>query len=127
MNAADKLSILLVDDNEDSAESMAMILELEGHDVKLAFDGATALALAAEHKPTVILLDITLPDMDGYEVARRLRATPEGREATILAVTGYGSADDVRRSKEAGINRHLTKPLDPTTLSKLIRESLTQK
>ncbi|MEO5695374.1 MAG: response regulator [Usitatibacter sp.] len=126
MNAPARLRILLVDDNEDAAETMAMLLDAQGHDVKFAFDGATALRLAAEHKPQVVLLDITLPDMDGYEVARRLRATPDGRMAVIMAVTGYGSNDDVRRSVEAGIDRHLTKPIDPMTLDKLIRESLTK-
>jgi signal transduction histidine kinase/CheY-like chemotaxis protein len=104
--------ILLVDDNVDAAESLRLILELEGHEVRVAHDGATALRAAADFPPEIVLLDIGLPRMDGCEVARRLRERPEMAKALLIAVTGYGQDEDRRRCREAGFNAHLVKPVD---------------
>jgi PAS domain S-box-containing protein len=102
--------VLVVDDNADSAESLAMILSLRGHEARTALDGQEALAVAREFRPEVVMLDIGLPGMDGYEVARRLRADYDG--ILLVALTGYGQDEDRRRSKEAGFDHHLVKPVD---------------
>lgn len=112
--------ILVVDDNMDSAESMALLLSLDGHEVRTAFDGTSALKVAIEFLPRVVLLDIGLPGMDGYEVAQRMRELPELRDTLIIAVTGYGQDDDRVRSKAAGFDHHLVKPVDPETLNRLL-------
>ena len=104
--------IIIVDDNVDAAESLRMILALEGHEVRLAHDGPGALQAAEDFYPDVILLDIGLPRMEGYEVARRLREQPKMEKVLLLALTGYGQEDDRRRSQEAGFNAHLVKPVD---------------
>jgi signal transduction histidine kinase/ActR/RegA family two-component response regulator len=105
--------LLVVDDNIDGAESLALLLRLEGHEVRTAYDGPSALQAAVVHRPEVVLLDIGLPQgMDGYEVARRLRRQ-EGLEGVLLvAVTGYGQDEDRRRSREAGFDAHLVKPVE---------------
>jgi signal transduction histidine kinase len=108
--------VLVVDDNKDAATSLAAVLRHEGHDVRLAYDGPEALAAAASDKPQVVLLDIGMPGMDGYEVARRLRKSPEFDTTPIIALTGFGSAEDHRLSREAGFVQHLTKPVDPEAL-----------
>lgn len=102
--------ILIVDDNEDAAELMGEALTRAGHSVRIAHDGLNALELAAEFDPDCVMLDIGLPLLDGYEVARRLRDRDE-RRRTLVAITGYGQADDVRRALAAGFDRHLVKPL----------------
>ncbi|HYE35113.1 PAS domain S-box protein [Methylocaldum sp.] len=112
--------VLVVDDNVDSAESMALLLSLDGHDVRTAFDGPGALTVAAEFQPEAVLLDIGLPGMDGYEVARQMRGLPGLQKALMIAVTGYGQADDRARSKAAGFDHHLVKPVDPEILSALL-------
>lgn len=114
--------VLVVDDNRDLAESLAMVLRLWGHDVAVAFDGREALQAAKERLPEVIFLDIGLPLLDGFEVAKRLRSEPETRKMRIIAVTGYGREEDYRRSREAGIDLHLTKPVDPLVLQRLLVE-----
>lgn len=102
--------ILVVDDNRDSAESMAMLLRLRGHDVAVVHDAQRAIELAAEMEPAVVLLDIGLPEMDGFEVCRRLRA--QGMEdAQIIPMTGYGQERDRQRSIEAGFDAHTVKPV----------------
>jgi signal transduction histidine kinase/ActR/RegA family two-component response regulator len=111
-SAASPRRILVVDDNVDAAESLRMLLSLEGHEVRLAHDGVAALRIAQEMQPNVVLLDIGLPRMDGYEVARRLRQQPEMERLLLVALTGYGQDDDRRRSHEAGFNAHLVKPVD---------------
>jgi PAS domain S-box-containing protein len=103
---------LVVDDNRDAADSMAALLDLRGHTTWVAYDGESALALAAEHAPQVVLLDIGLPGMDGYEVAARLRALAQTRNSRLIALTGYGQPEDRRRSQQAGFDRHLVKPVD---------------
>jgi PAS domain S-box-containing protein len=114
--------ILVVEDNRDSAESLSMLLTLAGHEVRVAHDGASAIAAARDYRPQVILLDIGLPGMDGFEAARRLRGEP-GLDGTLLvAMTGYGQAQDRQRSKSAGFDRHLTKPVEPGVLYGLLRE-----
>jgi CheY-like chemotaxis protein len=112
--------ILIVDDNRDSAESMAMLLQLSGHATWIAYDGHAALALATEHAPEVVLLDIGLPGMDGYQVARKLRELPQTCDSLLIALTGYGQADDRRRSAEAGFDGHFVKPVDIDALHALI-------
>ena len=112
--------LLVVDDNKDAAESMAMLLELWGHEVVCVYDGHSALEAAARCCPEAVFLDIGLPGMDGYEVAERLRELPQSAEAILVAVTGYGQDEDRRRSRAAGINYHLVKPVAPETLHSLL-------
>jgi signal transduction histidine kinase len=114
--------VLVVDDNFDGAQLLLMALETFGYDVRIAHDGPTALAIAAEFRPAIVLLDIGLPVMDGYEVARRLRAEPFGADARIIAITGYGQDSDRQRSREAGFVDHIVKPVDLASLQKILGE-----
>ena len=116
------LRVLVVDDNHDAVETLAMLLGLWGHDVRLAADGPSALETAAAHRPDVVLLDISLPGMSGYEVAERLRANPELRETVLVAMTGYGQAEDKKETREAGFTLHLVKPVEPDVLQKLLAD-----
>lgn len=111
--------LLVVDDNRDSAESLALLLEMYGHEVQMAFEGLAALEMARTFRPEVVLLDIGLPGMDGYEVARRLRAGQESH-LVLVALTGYGQDDDRRLSREAGFDHHLVKPVDLQELARVI-------
>jgi signal transduction histidine kinase len=120
--ATAKRRVLIVDDNVDAAASAAVLLRLLGHQVETASDGPAALAAAASFAPEVAVLDIGLPGMTGYELARALRACPEHRELVLIAVTGYGREEDRRMSLAAGFNRHLVKPVDPSALIQLIAE-----
>lgn len=104
--------MLVVDDNVDAAQTMALLQQLRGHQTRCVHTGPAAIALAAEFQPEVVLLDIGLPGMDGYEVARKLRAMPGMEAAFVVAMTGYGSEEDIRHAKEAGFDRHLVKPAD---------------
>ena len=113
--------ILVVDDNRDAAEMSAMLLQLSGHTVRTAASGAQALELAAAFRPDALLLDIGLPDMTGYELARRVRVSSWGRRALLVAVTGWGQDHDRRRAVEAGFDHHLTKPADPNALDSILR------
>lgn len=110
--ASRALRILIVDDNVDAAESLSMLQELRGHVTRIAHSGPEGLEAAAEFGPDVVLLDIGLPGMDGYQVVRRLRTMPRMADAFVVAMTGYGSEDDRRLAKEAGFDRHLVKPAD---------------
>ena len=101
----------MVDDNIDAAESLADLLRLFGHEVHVLHDGPTGLAAARSLRPDLVLLDLGLPGMDGFEVARRLRAEPEF-EAVMVAVSGYGRDEDRRASREAGMKHHFVKPID---------------
>jgi PAS domain S-box-containing protein len=112
--------VLVVDDNEDAVEALRMLLELEGHQVRTAHDGRNALAAAREFNPEVVLLDIGLPDMSGHEVARRLAEDPRHRDVTLAALTGWGQAEDRRRSAEAGFQHHLVKPVHPAELKRVL-------
>jgi signal transduction histidine kinase len=112
--------VLVVDDNIDAAESTAMFLKLTGHEVKTVGDGPQALACAPVYAPEVVVLDIGLPGMDGYEVAARLRQLPQTANALLIALTGYGQESDKARAQAAGFNAHLVKPTDPGTLADLI-------
>jgi len=114
------LRVLVVEDNPDVAESLMMLLGVFGHDVRVARDGPTALRLACADVPELMLVDIGLPGMDGCEMARRARRTPELREVELVAITGYGSDEDRRRTLGAGFDHHLTKPVDPAALRKLL-------
>ena len=111
--------VLVVDDNRDSAESVALLAEIWGHEVRTALDGPAALEIAAAYRPEIILLDIGLPGMDGYEVARELRQG-QGDGPVLVAMTGYGMEEDRRRSQEAGFDHHLVKPVDPEALRGLL-------
>jgi PAS domain S-box-containing protein len=117
---ADKLRVLVVDDNRDSAATLAGLLRLLGCDVRIAYDGVRALPLAAEFIPALILLDIGLPGLNGYQVARRLRADQCLGEFTLVALTGYGGPADRQQSQEAGFNAHLVKPIDLELLKQLL-------
>src|SRR5262249_2870241 len=111
--------VLVVDDNVDAAEGVAVLLRLWGHHVRVAHTGPAALQAAEEFQPEVVVLDIGLPGMNGYEVARRLRQDPRSGGAVLIAVTGYGKEDDRRRSEGAGFDHHLTKPVEPDKLRQL--------
>jgi len=117
---ASELSVLVVDDNTDSALSMAMLLEEVGNRVCVAHDGEEAVRSAGENRPDVVLLDIGLPKMNGYDVARAIRAVPWGRTMVLIAVTGWGQDEDKRKAHEAGFDRHLVKPVDPRVLMDLL-------
>ncbi|NVI97629.1 response regulator [Myxococcus sp. AM009] len=112
--------VLLVDDHTDSRQLVRELLEMEGHTVSEAEDGPSGLARARELRPEVVLLDIGLPGLDGYEVARALRSTDEGRDLVLIAVTGYGLEEDRRRALEAGFDEHLVKPVDLARLRELL-------
>jgi CheY-like chemotaxis protein len=114
--------ILIVEDHVDSAEGLATLLRLDGHDVKAVYDGSSALSCAAQFRPETVLVDIGLPEMDGYEVARRLRDILSA-EALIIALTGYGQAEDRRRSAEAMIDHHVLKPVRIDVIAELMKKS----
>jgi PAS domain S-box-containing protein len=116
------LRVLIADDNADQAEGLALLLQMAGDDVRTSHDGLDVLEAAREFKPQAVLLDIGMPGLDGYQVARRLREAPETRESLLVAMTGWGQAEDVRRSMEAGFDSHLTKPFDPAVLEELLTE-----
>jgi CheY-like chemotaxis protein len=119
-SAAVARRVLVVDDNVDVVETTTMLLSLSGHQVRSAKDGLQALHIATEFSPDVVLLDIGLPLMDGYEVARRLRQTPQTAGALLIALTGYGQQGDRQRGKEAGFDGHILKPVDPHALARMI-------
>jgi len=111
--------ILVADDNRDGAETMSMLLKLSGHEVYLAHSGSEALEVAKRERPDVAVLDIGMPDLNGYQVAERIRHEAWGERMKLIAVTGWGQAEDKRRALGAGFNHHLTKPVDPTELEDL--------
>jgi CheY-like chemotaxis protein len=113
--------VLIVDDNTDAADSLAAVLRLRGHEVQTVNDGPASLDAAAAFRPEVVLLDIGLPGLNGYEVARRLRQDDATRQAKLIAVTGYGQDEDRARSSEAGFDRHLVKPVEPGEILRLLQ------
>jgi PAS domain S-box-containing protein len=121
--AARPLRILVVDDNRDAADSLTDLLELFGHEAHAAFDGAAAVAAAERLRPDVVLLDLGMPVMDGFETARHLRGLPGGGDVVLIALTGWGQDQDRRRTREAGFDHHLVKPTDIQQLQRLLGES----
>jgi CheY-like chemotaxis protein len=114
--------ILVVDDNHDSALSLAMMLSIMGHETRTAHDGESAVSHAESFLPEVVLLDIGLPLLNGYEVAQRIREQPWGKSMFLIAVTGWGQEEDRQRSSEVGLNVHMVKPVEPAALEKLLAE-----
>ncbi len=112
--------ILIIEDNHDVADSLQLLLEVLGHETRVAYNGPDGVALAAEWLPEVVLSDIGLPGMDGYGVARALRANPSTAGIRLIAVTGYGNDNDRRRAAEAGFDCHFTKPVDSAVLLAMI-------
>ena len=115
-----QLRILVADDNEDASAAFAALLEMMGHEVRQVHDGVAAVQAALEFSPHVVFLDIGMPKLNGYDACRQIRAQPSGSSMVIFACTGWGQTDDLRRSKEAGFNKHLVKPLDPKLLHDLL-------
>ena len=112
--------ILIVDDNEDGAESLAMLLQIAGHETHMAHDGLAAIEAAERLRPELVLLDIGLPGMNGYEVCRRIREAPWGKDVVLVALTGWGQEEDRHRSREAGFDAHMVKPVDFDALLNLV-------
>jgi DNA-binding response OmpR family regulator len=112
--------VLVVDDNRDSAESLSLLVQLAANDVSVAYDGEQALKMADELEPDVVLLDIGLPKMNGYDVAREIRRQRWASGTQLVAITGWGQAEDKSLSRQAGIDHHLVKPVDPDALFGLI-------
>ena len=117
------LRVMVVDDNVDAAQMLAALLEVQGHVVSVEYDGGGALERARRERPDVLLLDIGLPDIDGYELARRLRAQPENTHATLVALTGYGQRQDREDAREAGFDHYLVKPADMDDVNKVLAEA----
>ena len=116
--------ILVVDDNQDAANSLALLLKIAGNETYTAYDGLEAVEVAATIKPNVVLLDIGLPKLNGYEVCRKIREQPGGKDMVLVALTGWGQEEDREKSKDAGFNGHLVKPVRLSALAKLLTESL---
>jgi DNA-binding response OmpR family regulator len=114
--------ILVVDDNRDSADSLALLLNLQGHEVEAVYDGLSAVHTAERFAPEVVLLDRGLPILDGIEACRRIREKSWGRNMVIVALTGWGQEEDRRRSREAGFDEHLVKPVSNDALRKLLSQ-----
>jgi signal transduction histidine kinase len=112
--------LLVVDDNKDAATSLAMLLKLQGHEVRMAHNGSDALEIVTDYQPDMIFLDIGMPGMDGFEVARRIRRQPGSKRIELVALTGWGQQEDRRRSAEAGFDHHIVKPPDRALLAKLL-------
>jgi CheY-like chemotaxis protein len=120
LNHSTPRCLLIADDNDDAAESLAMLLRMEGHEVVVVGNGRDALNAVSERRPSVVLLDIGMPDISGYEVARQLRQTTAGKSLTLIAVTGWGQERDKLRARQAGFDHHFTKPIDPNILLELV-------
>ncbi len=116
--------ILVVEDNRDAADSLRLLLELFGYEVAVAYSGPEAVEVARQFRPDVVLSDLGLPGMDGYAVATALRQHPATAAAQLIAVSGYAGEEDQRRCREAGFNQHLTKPVDPEKLRRLLPDLL---
>lgn len=116
--AAARQRVLIIEDNEDAAESLREVLEFDDHDV--AYDGPMGISKAIELRPTVILCDIGLPGIDGYDVARAIRAEPSLKDVAMVALSGYALPDDLRRAKQAGFDRHMAKPPSLEQINELL-------
>jgi CheY-like chemotaxis protein len=119
--ATHRLRILVADDDADTAVSLATLLHLKGHEVHVALTGPAALETAKDNPPDVVLLDLAMPGMDGYELAARLREQATDKWPLLIAITGFGREEYCRRSAEAGIDLHLVKPVDPKALDGLLK------
>jgi CheY-like chemotaxis protein len=114
--------LLVVDDNKDAANSLAALLRLQGHEVRVAHDGSSGLEIAKAYRPEMIFLDIGMPEMDGYEVARRLRNDQDLKNIVLAALTGWGQQADRQRTTEAGFDHHLVKPADSKIVESLVAD-----
>lgn len=114
--------VLVVDDNEDAATSLAELVEILGFEARVGYDGLDAVALAETFRPDLILLDIGMPRMNGLDACRLIRGQPWSAGIQVAALTGWGLEDDIRRSREAGFDRHLVKPVEPEALEELLKE-----
>ena len=112
--------VLLADDNADFANSLGQLLSSQGHQIRIAYDGAEALATAREFIPDIAFIDIGMPKVHGYEVARRMRAESATSACVLVAVTGWGQENDRKRAREAGFDRHLVKPVDPAEIESIL-------
>jgi DNA-binding response OmpR family regulator len=119
-NPATVKRVLIVEDNVDAADTMQMLLQLSGYEVRATYDANAALALAREFEPHAVLLDIGLPRKDGYEVARELRALPQTKSSLLVALTGFGHEEDRKRAAEAGFDAYQVKPVDPGAIEKIL-------
>ena len=115
--------VAIVEDNKLQAQSLAMLLEMMGYQVRTASDASSALSMMAEFLPQVALIDIGLPGLNGYELARQVRGMPQLRDITLIAQTGWGTDDDRQQARDAGFQHHLTKPLDHQRLEKILQEA----
>ncbi|MGH9371092.1 MAG: response regulator [Vicinamibacterales bacterium] len=113
--------VLIADDNIDAAESLQLWLQMAGHEVHIAHDGTDALAAAESLRPEIVVLDLGMPGMNGFDVARRIRQTRWGREMVLIALTGWGQEEDRRQTTAAGFDHHVTKPVPPDDIEELIR------
>lgn len=127
MGDTGRLRILIVEDSVDTAEVLRLILQRSEHEVHCAYDGPSAVALAKQVELDVVLLDIGLPRMDGYEVARQLRQTPRGAQLQVVAVTGYGGKEEISRIQAAGCDHYLRKPIAMADLKALLGDALAKK
>lgn len=112
--------VLVVDDDPDGATTLSMLLELAGFEAESAHDGPSALRAAMEFRPDAVVLDVGLPGLDGYQVARHLRSSPELHGIVLIALTGYGQDADLERSRQAGFDHHFVKPTDPSTICEVL-------
>jgi CheY-like chemotaxis protein len=112
--------VLVADDNRDAADSLKLLLELAGYDTLVAYNGGEALEIGARERPSAFILDVGMPDMTGYEAARRIRQQAWGRSALLVAVTGWGQDDDKERAKAAGFDHHFTKPVNPEAVEQVL-------
>jgi len=119
--------ILVVDDNEDAASTLAMLLQLTGNEVHTACDGLEAVKAVAELHPDIVLMDIGMPKLNGYDAARRIRGQASGKDTFLIAVSGWGQEEDKLRCANAGFNAHMTKPVDVSALTKLLSENAQQR
>jgi CheY-like chemotaxis protein len=111
---------LIADDNRDAADSLALLLQIEGHEVSVVHDGRDAIAAFEKMRPDVALLDIGMPGLNGYEIARLIRRAPHGRNVTLVAITGWGQDNDKALATQAGFDHHFTKPVEPDTITALL-------
>jgi len=116
------MRVLVADDNRDSADSLAILLQLDGHEVRVAYSGEDALAMGTRFRPQLMLIDLSMPGMDGYSLARQIRANEWGSAVILVAVTGLGEEDVQRKTRDNGFDHHLVKPVEISSLQSLLKE-----